>query len=224
MVVSARSKSIEGPWENSPYNPIIRTPDGRSGGGRRGTRRSSRGPTASGGWCTTRTRTASTTWGGRRCSSRSSGRRTAGSARRASTRRSRSQAGPDAVPHGFAFSDDFSTNKMGIQWSFYKGTDTDRERYRHETEPRAEGAGPDAVRQLAALVRDRRSRVRVRGGSRCRPGPRPGAALLQQPAVRRARLLGENFIMHSYGTERRPPSRRTVGRGCTSACATTGTS
>eukprot|EP01034_Spumella_vulgaris_P029641 gene29643-36719_t len=25
MVVSARSKSIHGPWENSPYNPIIRT-------------------------------------------------------------------------------------------------------------------------------------------------------------------------------------------------------
>lgn len=25
MVVAARSKSIEGPWENSPYNPIVRT-------------------------------------------------------------------------------------------------------------------------------------------------------------------------------------------------------
>jgi beta-xylosidase len=25
MIVAARSKSIEGPWENSPYNPIIRT-------------------------------------------------------------------------------------------------------------------------------------------------------------------------------------------------------
>lgn len=25
MIVSARSKSIDGPWENSPYNPIVRT-------------------------------------------------------------------------------------------------------------------------------------------------------------------------------------------------------
>src|SRR4029079_8417707 len=25
MVVAARSKTIEGPWENSPYNPIVRT-------------------------------------------------------------------------------------------------------------------------------------------------------------------------------------------------------
>jgi beta-xylosidase len=25
MIVSARSKSLEGPWENSPYNPIVRT-------------------------------------------------------------------------------------------------------------------------------------------------------------------------------------------------------
>ena len=25
MVVSARSKSVTGPWENSPYNPIVHT-------------------------------------------------------------------------------------------------------------------------------------------------------------------------------------------------------
>lgn len=25
MIISARSKSAFGPWENSPYNPIIRT-------------------------------------------------------------------------------------------------------------------------------------------------------------------------------------------------------
>lgn len=29
MVVAARSRSVNGPWENSPYNPIIRTQDAR---------------------------------------------------------------------------------------------------------------------------------------------------------------------------------------------------
>jgi hypothetical protein len=28
----------------------------------------------------------------------------------------------EAVPHGQPLSDDFATNKMGIQWSFYDGT------------------------------------------------------------------------------------------------------
>jgi xylan 1,4-beta-xylosidase len=35
-------------------------------------------------------------------------------------------------PHGFALSDDFSTNRMGLQWGFYKGGDADRGRYRYE--------------------------------------------------------------------------------------------
>jgi len=39
----------------------------------------------------------------------------------------RKPAGP-AVPHGMALSDDFSTSKMGTQWSFYKGTASDTDR------------------------------------------------------------------------------------------------
>ncbi len=34
--------------------------------------------------------------------------------------------------HGFPFSDDFSTNKMGFQWSFYQGDKNDSDRYRYE--------------------------------------------------------------------------------------------
>ena len=31
-----------------------------------------------------------------------------------------------------ALSDDFSTNKMGVQWGFYQGTDADAARVRYE--------------------------------------------------------------------------------------------
>ena len=37
-----------------------------------------------------------------------------------------------AGPHGQALSDDFSTNKMGVHWDFYAGTDADRARIRYE--------------------------------------------------------------------------------------------
>ena len=41
MAVAARSKSIHGPWENSPYNPIVHTYSAMNGGGRRATEPSS---------------------------------------------------------------------------------------------------------------------------------------------------------------------------------------
>lgn len=34
--------------------------------------------------------------------------------------------GGQAVPHAFPLSGDFSTNRMGIQWRFYQGTDVGR--------------------------------------------------------------------------------------------------
>ena len=101
-----------------------------------------------------------------------------------------------AVPHGMPFSDDFSADRMGTQWSFYKGSTADRERYRYENGAlvlKAKGTSPaDCV---AAVVRHRRSRLRDRGRDRCRSGRHGGpAAVLQQPALRRARLLGEELL------------------------------
>ena len=102
----------------------------------------------------------------RRCSSRSSGPPTAGFAWPAPTRPRRSRSPPGRRgPHGFAFSDDFSTNRMGLQWSFYTGDAADRERYRYESERAgAEGQGHGPGRQLAALVRQRRSCLRDGSG------------------------------------------------------------
>jgi xylan 1,4-beta-xylosidase len=51
----------------------------------------------------------------------------------------------DPGPHGVAFSDDFSRDRMGVQWSFYAGGEGDRTRYRYENNClvlKAKGSGP----------------------------------------------------------------------------------
>jgi beta-xylosidase len=50
-----------------------------------------------------------------------------------------------AVPHGLALSDDFTTSKMGVQWSFYGGDAADKDRFRYEPGAlvlKAKGATP----------------------------------------------------------------------------------
>ena len=78
MIVSARSKSIHGPWENSPHNPIARALSAEERWWSKGHGTLVEGRTAAGTSSTTRTRRASSRSAGRRCSSRSSGPPTAG--------------------------------------------------------------------------------------------------------------------------------------------------
>ena len=133
MVVVARSKTHRGPWENSPYNPIIRTASRDERWWSKGHATLVEGP--AGKWYVVYHAYENGFY--------NLGRQTllepvewtpdGWFKRWAPTSRRRSEAGRRRpVPHGFAFSDDFSTNKMGVQWSFYKGTDSDTERYRYE--------------------------------------------------------------------------------------------
>src|SRR5690606_1799201 len=39
-------------------------------------------------------------------------------------------------PHGMAFSDDFSTNKFGVQWSFFRGDVTENQRLHYGKDER----------------------------------------------------------------------------------------
>lgn len=133
MVVSARSKSIDGPWENSPYNPIVRTASADEKWWSRGHGTLVEGPDekwylvyhayekgfynlgratllepvewTSDGWFKSRGDDVA--------------------------KPIAKPANGEALPHGYAFSDDFSTNKMGLQWSFFNGTDADMKRYRY---------------------------------------------------------------------------------------------
>jgi xylan 1,4-beta-xylosidase len=133
MVVVARSKTIEGPWENSPYNPVLRTQSNGERWWSKGHGTLVEGPTGQwwmvyhayeNGFYTLGRQTllepiewTADGWF-----------KMAGADPAAPIRKPGGQAGP----HGFAFSDDFSTPKMGVQWSFYAGDEGDKDRYRYE--------------------------------------------------------------------------------------------
>jgi len=146
MVVAARSKSIEGPWENSPYNPILRT-------------RSNEERWWSKGHGTLVEDRAGKWWMVYHAYENgyyTLGRQTLlepiewtadGWFRASGSDPAAPIAKPagDAVPHGFAYSDDFSRPKMGVQWSFYAGDQADRDRYRYDNGAlvlQGKGSGP----------------------------------------------------------------------------------
>ena len=132
------------------------------------------------------------------------------------------------VPHGMAFSDDFSTRSAwASQWSFYKGSTADRARYRFENGALVLKAKGDVTRRrVAAVVRHRRPRLRDRGRDRCAiPARRPGCcsstAAGSMPASASRRRTSSCTATAWIG---RRASRPTSASGCASASATTVTS
>lgn len=133
MIVAARAASIDGPWENSPYNPVLRTASREERWWSKG--HGSLVDDCAGQWWMVyhayengfhtlgrQTLLEPVTW-------------TAdGWFRMAGTDPARPIPKPAGASgaHGFALSDDFSRNKIGTQWSFYDGDEADRDRYRYE--------------------------------------------------------------------------------------------
>ena len=205
MIVSARAKSIEGPWENSPYNPVVRTrsaserwwskghgtlveaPDGRwfivyhayENGFYTLGRQTLLEPIewTADGWF-----------------------KTAGF----DPARPIPKPAGAPVPHGMAFSDDFSTDRMGIQWSFYKGSKADRARYRFENGAlvlKARGTSPSDASPLSFVTGDHAYEIEVDVDA----DPGATAGLLLFYSSRLYAGLGfsaKNFFMHSYGLDR----------------------
>jgi beta-xylosidase len=216
MIVAARSKTVEGPWENSPRNPIIRTTsaDERWWSKGHGTlvedragqwwivyhayengfytlgRQTLLEPIAwtADGWFTTK--------------------------RGADPAKPLSKPPGDAVPHGFAYSDDFSTDKMGVQWSFYNGDAADLARYRYEQGSlvlTAKGTGPADSAPLWFVTGDHAYEIEV--SIDADPGATAGLLLFYSRRLYAG--LGfspTNFIMHSYGLDRLQAKPPQVGR------------
>jgi xylan 1,4-beta-xylosidase len=133
MVVAARSKSIEGPWENSPYNPILRTRSNEERWWSKG--HGTLVEDRAGKWWMVyhayengfytlgrQTLLEPIEW------TADGWFRAAGSDPASPIAKPAGEPGP----HGFAYSDDFSKSRMGVQWSFYAGDEADRDRYRYE--------------------------------------------------------------------------------------------
>jgi beta-xylosidase len=130
MVIVARSKSLAGPWENDPRNPVVRTTNTSEKWWSRGHATLVEGP--AGDWWTVyhgyengfytlgrQTLLAPVTWtkdgwfevGG-------------GDLSRPLVK----PRGGAPVPHGMALSDDFSTDKYGVQWNFFDPKTGEHER------------------------------------------------------------------------------------------------
>lgn len=121
MVIAARSRSIHGPWEDSPHNPIVHTESSAEPWWSRGHASLVEGP--QGDWWMV--------YHGYENGFRTLGRQTLlepvewtrddwfiAKGGDLSTPLKKPTAGSESIA-GFALSDDFSTNKFGVQWSFF---------------------------------------------------------------------------------------------------------
>ncbi|MFT3830622.1 MAG: family 43 glycosylhydrolase [Opitutaceae bacterium] len=128
MVIMARSKSLEGPWENSPYNPIVHTASATEKWWSRGHATLVEGPDRQQWYLVyhayenghynlgRQTLLEPVEW-------TADGWVKAVGADVAAPLPQ--PAGGTAVPHGFAYSDDFSTDKIGVQWALHRAATAD---------------------------------------------------------------------------------------------------
>ena len=162
MVVSARSKSIHGPWENSPYNPIFRTRSTSEKWWSKGHATLVEGPNGQDWYMV---------YHGYENGFHTLGRQTLLSAVEWTPDgwyKARDADADDGaplpkplgggeVPHGLRLSDDFSTNKFGVQWSFFKGEANEMDRVRYldgALELKAKGSSPANTSPMTFLTGD----------------------------------------------------------------------
>jgi beta-xylosidase len=162
MVIHARSKSIHGPWEDSPHNPIARTESALEKWWSVGHATLIEGPTE-GDWYMM--------YHGYENGFHTLGRQTIMSPVEWTeddwlvlkdydlSQPIPIPAGGEPVPHGMALSDDFTTNKFGIQWSFFRGGRDENKRvnYDHENgvlELTAKGDSPSNSSPLTFIAGD----------------------------------------------------------------------
>ena len=206
MVVSARSRSIHGPWENSPHNPIARTKS-------RDERWWSRGhatlvEAADGSWWMMHHGYENSFW--------TLGRQTLLApiewtkdgwfrAKAADIARPLPKPRGEAVPHGLALSDNFAVDDFGTRWAFYDPATGERARARFDDGAlilTAKGTAPRDCSPLTCVTGDRayacEVEIEVSGGA-------TGGMLLFYSRRLYAGLGfdANGLVMHRYGLERR---------------------
>jgi len=160
MVIAARSRSIHGPWEHCPHNPLVRTVRKDEPWWSRGHATLVEGP--AGDWWMV--------YHGYENGYRTLGRQTllepvewtADGWFRALggnlSRPMRKPRGGTAGPAGFALSDDFSRDRFGVQWTFHDPAPDEMARVRRGErflELRAQGTSPADSAPLTCGVGDR---------------------------------------------------------------------
>ena len=153
MVVVARSKSVYGPWENSPYNPIVRTYSANDNWWSKG--HGTIIDDVNGNWWIVYHAYAN--------GYHTLGRQTLLEPIEWTADgwcRTQSAAQPivaeETVKHGLELSDDFSGSKLGLQWTFWKEYALETVTLKNNTlQLQAKGATPADARKLLATVTDK---------------------------------------------------------------------
>ncbi|NRF71702.1 family 43 glycosylhydrolase [Aquincola sp. S2] len=160
MVTVARARSIHGPWQDCPFNPIVRTRSADEPWWSRGHASVVEGP--AGDWWMV--------YHGYENGFRTLGRQTllepiewtADGWLRAKggtlDRPLRKPRGGQAGPAGLALSDDFRGSRIGLQWSFFDAAPDELARARHGADGltlRGKGSGPADCSPLTCLVGER---------------------------------------------------------------------
>lgn len=215
MVISARSRSIHGPWENSPHNPITRTASADEPWWSRGHATLVEG--IDGRWWMMYHGYEHGYW--------TLGRQALLDpiewtddgwfvARGGDLGRPlRKPAGEALAPHGQALSDDFEGDRLGPQWAFFDPAPDEMRRLSFGDGAmtlQGKGTAPRDASPLTAIAGDRAYEFEVE--LEIEPGAIGGALLFYSD-----RLYvglgsnGEDFVMHRYGEER--PARLPPGPG-----------
>jgi xylan 1,4-beta-xylosidase len=164
MIIVARSRSIDGPWENDPGNPIVRTASTKEKWWSRGHATPFEGPDGqwwmiyhgyeNGYWTLGRqTLLEPIRW------THDGWPRPLGGDLSKPIRKPLNLKGQS---HGMAFSDDFSTDKLGLQWAFYDPGPDERSRLRRSAgvlHMKAKGSSPSDCSPLSFIVGDHAYRI-----------------------------------------------------------------
>ncbi|CAN5418817.1 family 43 glycosylhydrolase [soil metagenome] len=210
MVIVARSKSVFGPWDNHPRNPIVRTTSPAEKWWSRGHATFVEGPAGdwwavyhgyeNGFWTLGRqTLLDRIVW------SEDDWPQATGGDLSASMPK---PEGGMAVEHGMALSDDFSTDKFGIQWSFYNGGSNEVARLRRADgvlHMAAKGTAPKDCSPMTFVQGEQAYEVEV--DIEIDAGVTAGLVLFYDSALYAG--LGfdsERFVTHQYGMERGRPA------------------
>ncbi|WP_029914016.1 family 43 glycosylhydrolase [Caulobacter sp. UNC358MFTsu5.1] len=210
MVIVARAKSLAGPWEDDPRNPVVRTTNNSETWWSRGHATLVEGP--GGDWWTVyhgyengfytlgrQTLLAPVTW------TKDGWFEVGGGDLSKPLAKPR---GGKPGPHGMALSDDFSTDKYGVQWSFFDPKPGERDRIKREggvLTLKASGEAPSSGAPLIFVNGDQAYEIECE--IEIDPDTRAGLILFYDRQLYCG--LGfdaKNFVTHQYGIERGRPS------------------
>lgn len=206
MVIMARSRSIDGPWENDPNNPIVKTQSAAEKWWSRGHATIFEGP--GGKWWMIYHGYENGYWTlGRQALLEPIEWTADGWAKPLGGDLSRPLAKPvelGAQPHGLALSDDFSTDKFGIQWSFYDPAPGEMARVRRaggRLHVKAKGANPGDCSPITCLAGDQA--YRIEADIEIDPGAEAGMLLFYNRRLYAGLGFGDKgAVMHRYGLQR----------------------